>query len=53
MFMTSNQLAAASRNRKRDERHNKRMAQDAEYREKIERAGREYDEFCARFGYPD
>ncbi len=53
MFMTSDQLARAARNSKRDERHKNRMERDTEYREAIERAGREYDEFCERHGHPE
>jgi hypothetical protein len=50
--MTSNQLAAFLRNRRRDEIHARRMQEDLEYRERKEREAREYEEFIERFGPP-
>lgn len=44
--MTSNQLAALIRTRKRDAIHAHRMEHDAAYRERIERGYREYDAYC-------
>lgn len=53
MSMSSSQLAASIRTSKRDAAHQRRLATDPTYAQRLEREQAAYAAFCERFGHPE